>query len=694
MLAMVGDYAVAWTSKHLQDPATSRALAVDTSEKVDRSLAVTLSTRGGIEEIHQALTGLPTAVAAVMPQVGPGQVPSGAWAAAAAHATADTDFARRAGLSVLEEWDPHILGVHDAIRTADTPQDAGLPMYIPRPHDQVLQGLLQEVAEGRSGSVLVVLSGSSCAGKSRSMWQAVADVLPRWPVIAPANQQRLLDLLREGIPGPAVIWLDELHQHGYLDLAREESGLVAEALLELLSTSATTLEDGREGLVGPYVVLASLWPTHLTQLRTPPAGLRDDPAGSRRRDAVHRLLSKPVATVVTVPDDFREAAQSDLAAAAAADPRVRAVQATSGGPSRITQVLAGGTTLLARWHADCVPDTESPVEEGFTPSQAAVLTAAADLYRIGLTSVIPHPILTAAAEDYLTDRAWARPGWIDQALTELTQATDEHLYGRHDIAMAGPPPLTVAYPAGTDPTYLLHDYLTQHHLICHDRRSTRACLWEAVTSHQHLLDEDTRTRIADNASHRGLYTTTRILTNHQLAQLAARADTGDWSDRYRLAVLLAARGDIKALMVRADAGDPPAQRLLADLLTARGDVKALTARADAGDRPAGDRLVYLLADRGDVAALRARADTGDEAAQRELTALLTARGGMETLTVRANISDEYARSQLSLLRELVDGGSTTAVKALIGVLLADRGFDLASEAELTVDGGLVVLSPH
>ena len=122
--------------------------------------------------------------------------------------------------------------------------------------------------------------------------------------------------------------------------------------------------------------------------------------------------------------------------------------------------------------------------------------------------------------------------------------------------------------------------------------------------------------------------------------LRARADAGDGDAAGRLAELLAERGDLDgavqilrarptpatddaaiggwpscwpsaatwtgSLRARADAGDGDAAWRLAELLAERGDLDGLRARADAGDADAAERLAELLAERGDLDGLRAR----------------------------------------------------------------------------------------
>ena len=100
----------------------------------------------------------------------------------------------------------------------------------------------------------------------------------------------------------------------------------------------------------------------------------------------------------------------------------------------------------------------------------------------------------------------------------------------------------------------------------------------------------------------------------------------------------------------ADAGDWEA----ADQLAERGDLDELRARADAGDKSAAYQLAVLLARRGDLDELRARADTGDGAADQELAELLARRGDLEELRARTDAGSDYAGEQLTgLLTDLL-----------------------------------------
>src|ERR1700685_2197507 len=65
-------------------------------------------------------------------------------------------------------WEPAELGVHPV---AGGWPDGSMPVYVRRPHDELLRLVLDpEVADSR----LIVVRGEACAGKSRAAYEAVA----------------------------------------------------------------------------------------------------------------------------------------------------------------------------------------------------------------------------------------------------------------------------------------------------------------------------------------------------------------------------------------------------------------------------------------------------------------------------------------------------------------------------------------
>ena len=543
--------------------------------------------------------------------------------------------AARAGVVLgppLMGWEPDQLGVHASITVND---ETTLTPYTRRQHDRDLRTLLAtfKEADARTGLILVV--GTSCSGKTRTLYEAIKDALPDWPVTTPPDDTTLARELVSGVPAGTVVWLDEAQRH----ITMTADGITAaKAMRHLWETNRC----------GPILFAGTIWPANLTELSQRPSNQQAAAGGQ----AIQRLIK--VATTIEVPDVFTDIDLADtstqgdarmmlaigsattvdlpeLLADADADAdtdndarKVLAMDlATSSNPPRqgrkITQLLAGGTTLIQRLHP---PEGTHPTNE-FSPAAKALLLAAGDLRRAGLPNPIPRWALEGTAPGYLTTRTKAPAHtWFDVALVEATRdaRADDPLTDTRtlDIHHHGVPPLTPSWTTTPDgdtvAAYDLHDYLFQDHLTRHRRSPTRNELWATLTSHAAALEPSTRWSVAVNAEQQGLLTT--AITLHRIS---ANNDSADAT--WRLADLLADVGDdasLAELRARADTGDQPARQRLAWLLAEHGDAPSLAelrARADTGDRPSQRRLAWLLAERGDDASLtelRARADTGDE----------------------------------------------------------------------------------
>jgi hypothetical protein len=90
------------------------------------------------------------------------------------------------------QWEPAELGVHPV---AGGGPDGSMPVYVRRPHDELLRLVLDpEVADSR----LIVVRGEACAGKSRAAYEAVAGQLADclWRGWKPGSR-----------PGPCCGWV-------------------------------------------------------------------------------------------------------------------------------------------------------------------------------------------------------------------------------------------------------------------------------------------------------------------------------------------------------------------------------------------------------------------------------------------------------------------------------------------------------
>ena len=145
---------------------------------------------------------------------------------------------------MVKDWDPFALDVHRAVALETDASLPPLPGYVRRSHDDEIDGALSDV----SSSLMLVVTGGSATGKTRSLYEALAShpVMRRWPLYYPRTATGLLRLITPGELGAsAVLWLDDCHQ--YLDgPLGEEAAAALRCLLD--------------GLVpGPVIVLSSMW---------------------------------------------------------------------------------------------------------------------------------------------------------------------------------------------------------------------------------------------------------------------------------------------------------------------------------------------------------------------------------------------------------------------------------------------------
>lgn len=490
----------------------------------------------------------------------------------------------------ITECDPGLLGVHPSITVHD---EESLTPYLARGHDQRLRQVLEQAAAA-DRPTLVLVVGTSCAGKTRSLYEAVRTVLPDWAVTAPRTAGNLAQTLTAGIPARTVVWLDELQNH----LIERSPGIAAaEAITDLL------LADD----VGPIVVAGTLWPTNLERLRDRP----DPDKAAAGAGAITTLIAR--ATTITVPDTFTDTDLEDTDDVD--DPRLQLAIRTAthiDHPEhgrKITQVLAGGTQLIHRLY----PRGAAPVDE-FSPAAKALLHAAGDLRRVGMPNPLPRWALDGSAPGYLDPPDPTPPDqWLPDAFDETTD-TDKprtRTYKRDHYALGVPaltPHWTTTDDGETVEAYDLHDYLTQDHLTRHRHTPTQPALWGALATHTH--PPDIALNLAKSAEHRGLLTAAITLlrpladAGYKLRGVVARRGTGaqyaqELGAQDEVIRLLARRGtdtDITELRTLANTGNRHAQKLLARLFVERGTKPR--ARANTGNGPAQDALARLLANRG------------------------------------------------------------------------------------------------
>jgi len=462
-------------------------------------------------------------------------------------------------------WEPHDLEVHpagttvDGLGTGSAPQR--LPGYVRRAHDLVLAQAVKDVRAGRSR--ILVLVGSSSTGKTRACWEAVQPLADEgwrlWHPFDPTRAEAALEDL-ERVRPHTVLWLNEA-QH-YLGDGRLGERIAA-------SVHALLTDPSR----APVLVLGTLWPDYDRQYSALPMPGRPD-LHSRARE----LLA---GHTVSVPETFdAEALRSASARGKEGDRLLADALTRAATHGRVTQDLAGAPELLRRY------------ERG-TPPARALLEAAMDARRLGVSLHLLQTFLTDAAFDYLAgpDCDDLTDGWAEGAIAELAhpvhgkQAPMRPAAVRPPSHSQGPPSATSPTPA-PPPALRLADYLEQYARTGRRWLCPPESFW--LAAHTHLTDPEDLNKVARAAQERY-----RLQWAARLYQRAA--DTGSTKALASLAGM------------REEAGDHVEAESLARLASEAGDPSALltlaTMRDGTGNREGAEALVQRLADSGHTIAV-------------------------------------------------------------------------------------------
>jgi uncharacterized protein YidB (DUF937 family) len=563
-------------------------------------------------------------------------------------------------------WEPTGLGVH---RVAGGGPQGPMPPYIRRRHDDLLRAVLDPAVPD---SRLVVLRGDSCTGRSRAVYEALADRLPDWPVRYPVTAAEH----DAGIPAGTVLWLGELRRHVDAD------------------DGVTMLRRLDDLLYGEgYLVIATVWPEDWDAYAAAAGAGRG--GGDPARVAGLLLAGPPELVyydaegvepgrggVIDVPDRFTE---EELAAAAGSGDPVLAAAAAAG--DEVTQYLAGAPGLLRRYAGP-----------GGDRYGQAIITAAMDAARFGHAGPLPAALLRDAggsgASEPQAALAWAGAE-VDGAVRALEPVTEA--------------------PAGVA-GYRIADYLDQHGRRTRLDQAGTASLWDALADHARATSAGDLNRLAQAARDRGLYRHAAALwtaaaargSTQAGARLVAHLRQGDaaraaaWvvtrvslDDPWHVASLLAAlrAADaghaVRTLLARDPAGLVSIDRQweVLELLSAlhaagAGDaVRALAARlvehTRPDDLPRVASLLKALAAAGADDAARTlagrasgQADLDDPSGVALLLEAAHAAGATEAvraLAARAadHTSPEYPDEVARLLQALHRVGAGDAVRALL-----------------------------
>lgn len=387
----------------------------------------------------------------------------------------------------LVAWNPERLGIHKSIASLDSALGFLSP-YIIRPHDHDLERHLTGCQPYESRPKLIIVTGNSCTGKTRSIYEAARKILGDWPTIDARTPIDVINSVDHRIAGrKLVIWLDELQS---CLPSTEDGEKAADALRKLIDQPAA----------GQIAILGTIWPH---QYKERIASRHTSKNGSQVAD----LLRDERIVWVEVPDDFTD---EELETADRSDPRISlAIETAHSG--QITQVLAGGPQLVTRMY----PTTPEQRALAFLPAVRAVIQAAAELRRIGHPNPIPAWAIMDGAPSYLTPEAltYLPENWLTNAMAEAVQETGNanpiapSTY-THDVHMMGVPALsreTLAREAGNE-SYHLHDFLLQDHLARYKYRPVSHILWDSLLSNGRRIGPVILTELADNAADRGMTT--------------------------------------------------------------------------------------------------------------------------------------------------------------------------------------------
>ncbi|WP_159403758.1 tetratricopeptide repeat protein [Streptomyces sp. NRRL S-646] len=539
----------------------------------------------------------------------------------------------------IRSWTPQRLGVHPAISGHLVMPDVAdfvLPPYVKRPHDDRLRARLKK-AVADSASLLVVVRGQSCTGKTRTAVEALT-VLPNdFQLLFPTDADSLLAILAADALGPGtVLWLNEA-QH-YLDGPVGEAA--AAGLLRRLDAD------------GPFIALATLWPDHDKKFTTASSSSNNDPHKQARS-----LLAQ--AHYIHLPDAFTEHLDA-VRQVATDDPSLTA--ALEAGGTRITQTLAAGPDLVAHYER---PDGKHGIYG------KALISVAMDAHRFGVTAPLSLAFLRDAAPGYLTDseRGSADPDtWFDGALT----------HARTIIKKTTQPLQDVPRPSGMGAlpdVVALADYLQQHGRHTRQRCCPPSSFWDAAS--QHLTSEIELSRLGNAARrryrlrHAGHLFCAAINAGGSRVAWAWLSETAELAGYWREAERFARRGSYadslrRLVWMREEKGDlEGAERLLrlANVHFDRGWLTSQLAlmRDKAGDADEAERLALeaaTLKPRPAMYGLEWLASRRDEAGNQEDAERLIA--------LAADAGEHWAVVRLGIKR--IDTGDWEGAQRLMHLL--------------------------
>ncbi|CAM3559027.1 lipopolysaccharide assembly protein LapB [Nocardiopsis gilva] len=341
---------------------------------------------------------------------------------------------RSLGLVRVADADPFMLGVHHAVRCSED-NERRLPAYVPRDIDSLGGGLHAAIHAASKSHGLVLLLGGSSVGKTRSLYEAVQQLLPDWWLFRPASAERIHELI--GLePRRLVLWLDELQNH-----VGRDGGLTATAVRALLAPPHQV------------VVVATLWPNYYSDYTTLPS------SGEGDVYSVERALLK-LATVLHVGSEFSTSERERARSVADTDSRLRV--ALDSDDFGVTQVLAAAPELMLRWNSA-------------NAYARGVISVAVEATLAGVRNGVPKELLRMAAPGYCnrSEKAMAPSDWFEKALS----------YSCKELVGATAPLIGFGDVMGEQESFQVADYLVQQLGPELRSASTPAAFWGACERH-------------------------------------------------------------------------------------------------------------------------------------------------------------------------------------------------------------------
>lgn len=287
----------------------------------------------------------------------------------------------------VAEVDPIALGAHRV------PEAAGLPelvAYVPRDADQELRGRLGLLV-GKGGLLLV--TGDSAAGKTRSLSEAMRAGLDGWSVCRPDPDADLTGVAASAARQSVrcVLWLDDLQMYLRPD------GLTPRLLDELEGAGCVVLATLRSEYYRAVVAANS-------------AGL--DPTGMQGPYSSARVVRR--ATRISLGRRWTAQERERAAQRQDADPRLRQALA-AGAVHGVAEYLAAGPQMWDLW--------QEAAEVSGNPRGAALVAAAVDLARTGLRGAVEREALVRLHDYYLEQMGGAalRPEPLEDAWAWATR---------------------------------------------------------------------------------------------------------------------------------------------------------------------------------------------------------------------------------------------------------------------------------